>query len=724
MQSWSVFVVFVLFGCSSSQEEQSPQKLEAPKWPRAYQDSGDKVVVYEPQVEGEWKDHRSLHAISAIVVTPKGTTQDAYGVMEYDVDTEVNVDTREVLFKDRKIAGLRFPGMAQDAAKRASEIVTRVLSNERELILPLDFVLAYLEDQGRKVPSVKVNLDPPPIFTSQEPAILVIFMGEPAFKPVPNLNLEFATNTNWDVFRDPSTSRYTLLNGQGWIMTKDLEKGPWETASSIPSDLWKLPADKNWEDVLAQLPGKQLPAPNVFLSKEPAELIVIEGRPIYESIPGTQLSFVSNTSTQLFYDEEHARYYFLTSGRWFRSDRLEGPWSAATLDLPIEFGKIPKDHPKAEVLASVPGTQEALDAVLLAQVPRKATVDRKTLAVTVIYEGEPKFQDIEGTKVQYAVNTPNSVFLVNGRYYCCYQAVWFESASATGPWIVCASVPVEIYSIPSTHPQYPVTYVRVYDSTPDTVVVGTTAGYEGMYVAAGVVMFGMGMAIAWSDPWCHYHYGPAYYGYGGGAYYSYHAGGYYSGARYYGPYGGAGWGTSYNPYTGTYSRGAAAAGPYGSRSFAESYNPYTGRYSARSGGSTPYSQWGRGVTVQGDDWARGGYYRDARGTVVAGETSAGGKAAGARTSQGSAYAGRSASGDLYAGRDGNVYKKSGDQWQQRDSSGNWSSAQKPETSRQLDSSAESRSRGWENTSRSTQRSSGMSSRGGGGRGGRGGGGRR
>src|SRR5678816_364237 len=82
MQSWPVCLLFALFGCASPQEEQSPQKLEAPKWPRAYQDSGDKVVVYEPQVEGEWKDHRSLHAISAIVVTPKGTTQDAYGVME------------------------------------------------------------------------------------------------------------------------------------------------------------------------------------------------------------------------------------------------------------------------------------------------------------------------------------------------------------------------------------------------------------------------------------------------------------------------------------------------------------------------------------------------------------------------------------------------------------------------------------------------------------------
>jgi hypothetical protein len=702
-------------GCSSAQE--APQKLDAPKWPRSYEDSGDKVVVYEPQVD-DWKDHKSLHARSAVVVTPKGSKEEAYGVFEYDVETEVDLDTREVLFKNRQVAGLRFPGIPEAAATKASEIVRRLLPPSQSLILPLDFILAYKESQAEKTPSVKLNLDPPPIYESEEPTILLMFMGKPVFKAVTGLTLEFATNTNWDVFRDPSTSKVYLLNGEGWIVTRDVEKGPWETAPSIPSELWKLPENKNWEDVRGQLPGKQLPAPRVIFSTEPAELIVFDGRPVYESIPDTRLSFLSNTTSDVFFDDQDAKYYFLTSGRWFRSDRLEGPWSAATQDLPKDFAKIPRDHAKAEVLASVPGTPEAADAILLAQVPHRATVDRKNVTATVSYQGDPKFEAIEGTKVQYAVNTPEDVFLVNGKYYCCHQAVWFESSSAKGPWVVCASVPSEIYTIPPTHPSYNVTYVYVYDSTPDTVVVGCTSGYQGAYVAAGVLMFGIGMAVAWGAPYSYYHYGPAYYGYGCGARYSYYAGGYYSGARYYGPYGGAGWGASYNPATGTYARGAAAQGAYGSRYFAEAYNPYTGRYSAQSGGSTPYSQWERGVTAQGGNWARGGYYQNARGTVAAGETSAGGRAAAARSSSGqTAAVGRSASGDLYAGRDGNVYKKSGDQWQQRDSSGNWSNTSKPETNQQLQSDSAARDRGWQNTERSAQRPSGTSGgRSGGGRG--------
>jgi hypothetical protein len=699
-------LLLVAASCASSQES-APEKLESPRWPRSYEDAGDRIVVYEPQVDGGWKNHESLHARSAVVVTPKGSKQDAYGVVEYDVETEVEVDADQVLFKNRQIRAARFPGTPEDLSKQAVAIVQRILNPERSVIIPLEFVLAYLSKRAEQASPVKVNVDPPPIYTSEEPAILLTFMGEPSFKAVPGLTLQFATNTNWDVFFDPSTPRYFLLQGQGWITTQDLQKGPWQTASTLPSDLGKLPADKNWEDVRSQLPGKPLPAPKVIFSTQPAEIIVFEGRPVYESIPDTRLSYLSNTASEVFFDDQDAKFYFLTSGRWFRSDRLEGPWSAATQDLPKDFALIPRDHPKAEVLASVPGTPEAADAVLLAEVPRKATIDRKQVSVTVTYEGTPKFEAIESTKVEYAVNTPYDVFLLNGGYYCCHQAVWFQSTAPTGPWIVCSTVPSEIYTIPSTHPAYPVTYVVVYESTPETVVVGYTAGYTGMYVASGVLMFGIGMAVAWGSPYAHYHYGPGYYAYGCGAHYSYHYGGYYAGGRAYGPYGGAGWGAAYDPATGRYSRGAAVQGAYGNRYFAESYNPYTGGYAARSGGSTPYGQWERGVNVQGNSWARGGYYQNARGTVAAGETSAGGRAVGARSASGeTAVAGRSAQGDLYAGRDGNVYRQSNGQWQQRDSSGNWSSVQKPETSRELQNDASARDRGYSNAERRAQQPSG------------------
>lgn len=126
-------------------------------------------------------------------------------------------------------------------------------------------------------------------------------------------------------------------------------------------------------------------------------------------------------------------YYFLAAGRWFRAKELTGPWSAATADLPSDFAEIPANSEAADVLVSVPGAPQAQEAVLQATTPQKATISRSEVNVIVTYQGDPQIIPIENTTVRYAINTPNQVFLVNGRYYCCHEGVWFEAASAAGP---------------------------------------------------------------------------------------------------------------------------------------------------------------------------------------------------------------------------------------------------------------------------------------------------
>ena len=73
-----------------------------------------------------------------------------------------------------------------------------------------------------------------------------------------------------------------------------------------------------------------------------------------------------------------------------------GPWTFATPKLPEDFKKIPLEHPRSRVLASVPGTPQAAEAVLLAQVPQTARVNKKEVkAPEVDYQGEPKFEPID-----------------------------------------------------------------------------------------------------------------------------------------------------------------------------------------------------------------------------------------------------------------------------------------------------------------------------------------
>ena len=91
--------------------------------------------------------------------------------------------------------------------------------------------------------------------------------------------------------------------------------------------------------------------------------------------------------------------YFLIAGRWFSAPDFGGPWTFASLSLPDDFKKIPLEHPRSRVLASVPGTPEAAEAVLLAQIPETATVGKDLQAPAVAYQGTPQFQPIEKTTV-------------------------------------------------------------------------------------------------------------------------------------------------------------------------------------------------------------------------------------------------------------------------------------------------------------------------------------
>ncbi len=156
--------------------------------------------------------------------------------------------------------------------------------------------------------------------------------------------------------------------------------------------------------------------PKVFVSNTPAELLLLTGEPRYAAVTGTGLLWVSNTESDVFRLGKTGPVYYIVAGRWFSAPDFGGPWTFATPSLPADFKKIPLEHERSRVLASVPGTDQAAEAVLLAQIPQTARVNKKELAAPeVAYQDEPKFTPIASTTVQRAVNTDKDVFLVGGR---------------------------------------------------------------------------------------------------------------------------------------------------------------------------------------------------------------------------------------------------------------------------------------------------------------------
>jgi hypothetical protein len=651
-------------------------------WPRAYTtNAGAALVIYQPQVSA-WADQRHVVLYSAVSYTAKGATKPAFGTLKIESDTRVAMDQRLVSFSDFKITESTFSTLKKEQVQDIlAEIAESMPLDER--VIALDRVLANV-DASRIVPknAEGIKADPPIVFFSKTPAVLVNLDGDPIWSPIKDNDLKFAVNTNWDLFQHTPTNTYYLLATDTWLKATDI-KGPWTYAGPLPASFSKLPADDNYKEVKAALPGKKVSpekTPKVFVTLVPGEMILLTGEPKYVPVAGAgSLLWVSNTTADVFRMGPAGPVYYLVAGRWFSAPDFTGPWTFATPSMPEEFKKIPLEHDRSRVLASVPGTQQAAEAVLLAQIPQTARVSKKTPAPEVAYDGTPQFQPVEKTQVSRAVNTDKDILKVGDLYYMCFQGVWFMSKSPTGPWEVTGEVPKAIYEIPPSSPSYNVTYVTVQESNDDAVVLATAIAFTGVMIAWGCAVHGTGY---YYPPYMHYGAYPVYYPhyptYGYGASYNPWTGTYGRSAVAYGPYGGAGVSAKYNPRTGTYGRSAAAYGPYGSAKVGQAYNPRTGAYGQTRQGSNVYGNWGSTTVARGDDWAQTAHSTNNRTgtTKAAARTSEGGAAVARSGPGGSSAVAKSGSGDVYAGHDGNVYKKDGDSYQKYEN-GSWNDVQAP-----------------------------------------------
>ncbi|MHC4939097.1 MAG: hypothetical protein ACYTHK_09030 [Planctomycetota bacterium] len=656
-------------------EAQEDEKLG---WPRLLEADGVTIVAYQPQIE-TWDDHKKLELQMALEFTPVGKQESSVAAMRIRARTKVDFSERTVEISNAKIASVDFPNVDAATASRYRKLIKERLDG-RTWTNSLDRMVANVERTGQKPREVKVSTQAPPIYYSEKDAILIQYMGQPAFEPVPGTKLKFAANTNWDIFQIDAGPQAYMLVDDGWVKSNNAVGTQWEPAGELPPEFQLLPNDRNWGDVRKNVPGKPIQdMPAIFVSLRPAEMILVDGERKLGKIDGTGLQYVMNCDEDLFYLESKKRWYFLVAGRWFETSQLKNlaSWQPVR-DLPADFAKIPEDHEMAEVRAMVPDTPESEEAVMQASIPRTASVKREGTTLEVTYDGEPQFEAIEGTAgVEYAVNSPFDVFRFNNQYYCCDNGVWFVATTPNGPWVLCEKVPDEIYNIPGDHPKHNCTYVYVYDTDDDEIVYGYTGGYYGLYFWRRRIWFGYGYwwgfrhGLRWRR-WYKWTHRPVHYAYGMGARYSAYRASFLRGANGYGPYGGVGRGAVYNPKAKGWVRGEAAYGKRDGRLSSSAYTPAARSYARSGKASSIYGTWGKRATARDDQWAA---------------TSA--KKQQARTAAKAAQAGlKPAAGrnnNVFVGRDNLVYRRNNNGWQVKGKKGwenfdpNRKPAVKPET---------------------------------------------
>ena len=180
-----------------------------------------------------------------------------------------------------------------------------------------------------------------------------------------------------------------------------------------------------------------------------------------------------------------------------REQHLCGPWTyVAANALPSDFSEDPGFESDRK--------RKGIDSRDQASARRRHCRDRsrkrpplhRILDCTVApprFDGAPTFKPLEGTSLEYAVNTATPIVRVGGSVYAVENGIWFTASSVDGPWRLATSVPIEIYSIPPTSPLYYVTFARIYATSGDTMFVGYTPGYQGTYIDR--------RANSWSSTW-------------------------------------------------------------------------------------------------------------------------------------------------------------------------------------------------------------------------------
>src|SRR4051812_37642486 len=261
--------------------------------------SGAALVVYQPQISS-WPDQKNVVLYAAVSYTPKGAAKPALGTVKVESATNVAPDRRLVGFSEFRITESNFSTLQRDQVRTLlEELAAAVPLNQR--VIALDRVLANL-DTSQIIPKniEGVKADPPPIFFSTSPAVLVNVDGDPIWSPIKGNDLQYAVNTNWDLFQHTPTHTLYLRVNDTWLKAAALQ-GPWTYAGPLPDSFGKLPNDPNWKDAKGALPGKKIApanAPPVFATTTPAELILLKGEPAYAPVAGTaSLLWVSNTDS-------------------------------------------------------------------------------------------------------------------------------------------------------------------------------------------------------------------------------------------------------------------------------------------------------------------------------------------------------------------------------------------------------------------------------------------
>jgi len=188
--------------------------------------------------------------------------------------------------------------------------------------------------------------------------------------------------------------------------------------------------------------------PEIIISTEPAVLLLIDGEPVWKPSGVAGVDHVLNSGAPILRYQN--RIYAGHNGKWASSASLGSGWTAAA-SVP---GPVNEAFTRLTSGGAAAPTQNKATAPASTKFPEIFV--RTKPAELIVVDGEPRFEDIEGTQLSYVLNTPADVFLDSGNnWYVLISGRWFTSSSTKGPWTFVAAdrLPADFAKIPSDGPK-------------------------------------------------------------------------------------------------------------------------------------------------------------------------------------------------------------------------------------------------------------------------------